>query len=1728
MTTDTRGDAPEPASAPNPFSTGAGGVTFEHLVGASYLVSLLAADVPRGHDSGVTTRVQFQHGWSSNVLDDVVVTCSDARQTGRLAIQVKHELTFTESDGTFKRVVKDCWDTFNGASGWDFHRGSDKMGIAVGTFHAKLEHLRTLTDWARACLSETEFVRKAELGRFSSGEKREYLATFRRATSQAKGSNVTDEELWWFFRSLVIVHFDIEGAGARDATYTWNRLMDLMPERDAGSARAAFSQMVAMVGELAPVAGSVDRTTLRQRLQGSVKLGDEPSFAHDLALLRQHSDRCLNSIRDSIGDKARLPREPAVRAIVGAIQGHAVTIVTGEPMVGKSVLLRLVARSLASEGQVIALAAEQLRGTDTTSYLHELSISTNFQDLLAAAGNAPLRCVFVDGLEKVLGHDDRVLVLKDLIRAVCSYNEGLAVEGVSPAYQWRLLLTCRQREADAILSNLDLGDASTSRIGAQLLDDDEVGAVIEEVPDLAHIATDAHLGELLRRPLVLDLLAKPGVAQMQSVPTVKPSEAWLMQVFWRDVVRRGEGMRPGQGRPAAREQAMLGVARGTIGLEPAGPDEEALEGLMSDGLLAGDRAHTRFAHDAYQDWALCRLLADQATRIPEFLKERGEPPVLTDALRLYALELLNAEGHPDEWRQLLVSLEGTDGLSPRWQRAVLLAPLHSPGAAAVLDSAAGMLLEDEGRRLRQMLLWLRHSYTVPNEKVREWLREAYDQYAPYLALPDVQKWQPALTFVLGRVDALSDGCIKEFAAMAKDLMPLTDADTRLRRQIASAAMRLLVERYKGWSANAELDYRELEQLRDDLALAALWGADVLPEEVSGFVRANALRDDANGVHGFEDTLLGLGWMPMCKYLPDETVQIYSSLLCEKPDRSDILNGGFHLAMHKGMNIHAGMEWLPPTYMKGPFLGLLSSHPEHGLRLVHALVNHATECWKIVVSQQSGRKPVPLTLEVGGARKDVWGDSSVYYWLRYPSNGPTSVTAALMALEQWLNGVVKADGDIPKLFEQVLADTQSVAVVAVCSAVALANPGRCAVALLPILVNPAFWHMDINRSVNDGAAPGALRALAHLVLPAKEADKQLLLAAAQEPHRRVDIRGLVPFVILGSSVMARERLQAALRAFPIEVCASDESVQVDSALAEKRRRKYESWAALAEPANYRRRPDTTGDGYIIEFVPPNEVAKREETETSAILRRQQQAYFPLWCVQYLDDGKIGSLFTMETAAAYATELGGRDDPTHVPDNLEDESEEIAMGLAAFAAVLVLREPDWMAAHGLMEWCRKQLLIAASRPEPTRDADYHGESRYSPGYRRSAARALPKLLERDMSDREVGRAVALLTTHPNTEVRQFLYSALRPLWQTFPGQMDSYARDGIRKARRLGMTLKYRALCPEPGVSYMWGKHPKLLRLRMHLKLRTELALNMLDFRPLAKLNVDAVDSHFLSPLLLSLCFGPDATAVEKNRTYKNFLVNALSYTMGAYKHYAKRDSHYNEWSSFQDWNTPIFKASASAVLWWDETISRPILDCVLRNWEEAPDMLREFLDELFALCTDVTLTDKVVTLWPAIGRRVLASPLCSDARELRFRDAVTDSLGVLVFADRFGITKWNVPIWSPVRRLVGWIDEWCRAVGHFPACYAKLVRLLSTIGFELIPNFGIDWLSDCAARAGRFDELMDKTQLGQPLAELLRRAWVAYEHEIAAEAARRGKFIHLVDELAALGEPVAVALQTDLR
>ena len=159
----------------SPYATGGGGIKLEHEIGALYLAPLLAEDIPPGIGAGTIQKIQFQALHTKMLVDDLVINTIDGKTERITAYQIKHSLTFSDSDSEFKAVVKDCWATFVGKTRFHFNPETDFVGIGIGVFQQKFEHLQILLEWARTSLTSEEFLNKAYMPKFSSKEKDSFL-----------------------------------------------------------------------------------------------------------------------------------------------------------------------------------------------------------------------------------------------------------------------------------------------------------------------------------------------------------------------------------------------------------------------------------------------------------------------------------------------------------------------------------------------------------------------------------------------------------------------------------------------------------------------------------------------------------------------------------------------------------------------------------------------------------------------------------------------------------------------------------------------------------------------------------------------------------------------------------------------------------------------------------------------------------------------------------------------------------------------------------------------------------------------------------------------------------------------------------------------------------------------------------------------------------------------------------------------------------------------------------------------------------------------------------------------------------------------------------------------------------------------------------------------------------------------------------------------------------------
>ena len=253
------------------------------------------------------------------------------------------------------------------------------------------------------------------------------------------------------------------------------------------------------------------------------------------------------------------------------------------------------------------------------------------------------------------------------------------------------------------------------------LTDAEVDEVIAIFGELAALGANPRSRELLRRPVVVDLLVRGGVT---GTPL---SDADAMEQVWAGLVRR-QG-RSDRGTPDARQLALLSLAdlalRGGDPLEVVSRiDPAALDGLRRDGLLQTSpddpfKIGPEFAHDEVRRYAVARLLlaaGDPASK----LVAAGVPRWSLGAARLACQALLAAPDTP---------ANPLHGRLARLQQAFddLVASGHGerwgdvPGEALLTLGDSGPVLRDAWPELRadtrhrapapHAVLWTRGSAT---------------------------------------------------------------------------------------------------------------------------------------------------------------------------------------------------------------------------------------------------------------------------------------------------------------------------------------------------------------------------------------------------------------------------------------------------------------------------------------------------------------------------------------------------------------------------------------------------------------------------------------------------------------------------------------------------------------------------------------------------------------------------------------------------------------------------------------------------------------------------------------------------------------------------------------------------------------------------------------------------------------------------------------------------------
>ena len=197
---------------------------------------------------------------------------------------------------------------------------------------------------------------------------------------------------------------------------------------------------------------------------------------------------------------------------------------------------------------------------------------------------------------------------------------------------------------------------------------------------------------------------------------------------------------------------------------------------------------------------------------------------------------------------------------------------------------------------------------------------------------------------------------------------------------------------------------ELRACRDRLRKIVIHSADVLPEEVSIYLKEVTQ-------YGYWDAKQAVlaEYRPLVDYLPKAYVDFARAVLIPQPRRRHPTSPRRRTYEREDRLGKLGIEdyrqFYPPSHIQGPFLSLLHKHEEEGLRLIHTLVNTAVQRWRQREQNPpydgDGRTPLPVVINLRSGSQEFWGNQQVYYWYRPNSAGPNPVVCALLALEVWM-------------------------------------------------------------------------------------------------------------------------------------------------------------------------------------------------------------------------------------------------------------------------------------------------------------------------------------------------------------------------------------------------------------------------------------------------------------------------------------------------------------------------------------------------------------------------------------------------------------------------------------------------------------------------------------------------------------------------------------------------------
>ncbi len=1064
---------------------------------------MLVGGEPRGLPGTLIDKIALQRSGEGFPLDDVVVHAHNTTGVKAiLEVQVKRSATFAPQDQVFADVVQQIVEAAGEPGFWDTRH---ELAVAIGVTSRQISgpYQDTLS-WARAMGDAASFFASLNRPGTANTAMRTFVDTVRARVSDASGAD-DHETIWRLLQRFQILVFDYTALHSASETLAKERAARALHPDDAGSAGALWSTLVRLAISRAADGGEFNKASLEEALrQEGFRLAGDRRHSVARAIIAEDAEHALSDIGDRIAGVV-LPRARLVAEVDNAWDTGRYIEIRGDAGVGKSGILKRIAKQMSAEARIVVLAPGRVKAGGWPSMGAAIGFEGTAREFLVDLALDGGSTVFIDNLDSFDAGER--LTVSDLIR------EASGVPGV------RIVATARtgfgMQEPSWLPPDAITALGAALIVGIKELGDDEIEELKVAIPAVAGLLAPGHPA----RVVVRNLFRLGRLAQSTPGGDVPRTEVEMALDWWRSA----GGRRDDQGhRERARvlralaEQALGGPSYLDASEQPAA----ALDALIANQSLKDlDDDRVAFRHDVLREWGIANLLATDPTLADRLHLDQPASASNARGVELLARIGLEGTGGPDSWREILDRMS-QPGVHITWRRAVLMSLVRSELESTLLARVWPLLVADDAALLRELLRTVVAVDVQPASEMIAALGLGDEISLPNSFVPVGPSWRRLLVLLLAYQAHIPPSAFREVTALFQawsfgtfgvdpitpKLMEWTYA--RL-AEIESAFGGEFTARYSLY--DGKIPGEELQSLRDDLRTIFLLFCRHVPKLASDYLKLvtglDRDRDIVSSILKFRGSL--------AQAAPAELAELTATALIGKEPRQ---RSNRRDALRDRPFEYVEHDFMPASPSQGPFYELLVASPGDGLALVHRIAKHAVEF------QANGQSPDDdlITVELSAGPRDFpW--TATYSWPRDARS--FALTSALMALEAWGHERIEAGDDIADVVEHVLGPPDSCcAFLLIAVDLIISHWPKSRAAAVPLVGCPELLCIDRERQALEAMADIDLFGLK--ALQKEPVGGATLASLKKRTSRRAPLERLLAGYVFGESP-ERENLIALL-------------------------------------------------------------------------------------------------------------------------------------------------------------------------------------------------------------------------------------------------------------------------------------------------------------------------------------------------------------------------------------------------------------------------------------------------------------------------------------------------------------------------------------------------------------------------------------------------------------------------